>query len=210
MGSFVSISMSAVEGALGLSGIEIEQGRYVSAAAPADRLAQLFAAHHRGLYALARRLVDGAEEAEDMVQDTFLRAAGRPRSIPLSDRGAEAWLIRVLINLCRDRYRRKRVQQRALERQTAEMLVQSHVGVDPESLPVTRDLVARALAGLAPRRRAILVFHHLDDLAVSDIAQLLGVTRVTVRWHLSKARRELLRQLEACGGNAAERGGRRS
>jgi len=51
--------------------------------------------------------------------------------------------------------------------------------------------VQRALERLAPRRRAVVVLHDLEDASVGEIARLLGVTAVTVRWHLSRGRREL-------------------
>jgi RNA polymerase sigma-70 factor (ECF subfamily) len=63
--------------------------------------------------------------------------------------------------------------------------------VDPESAIVARSVVWQALAALDPRRRAILVMHELEGSPVDAIARLLGVTSVTVRWHLSKGRRQL-------------------
>jgi DNA-directed RNA polymerase specialized sigma24 family protein len=56
-------------------------------------------------------------------------------------------------------------------------------------------MVHDALQRLAPRRRAIVVLYELEGSAVADIARLLGVTAVTVRWHLSVARREMARAL---------------
>jgi DNA-directed RNA polymerase specialized sigma24 family protein len=68
----------------------------------ADRLARLFDRHHARLYRLARRMVRTSDEARDVVQDTFLRAARSPRSIPDGPSHEEAWLVRVLVNICRD------------------------------------------------------------------------------------------------------------
>ena len=69
-----------------------------------ERLAALFDTHHQRLYRLARRLAGDADEARDLVQETFLRAA-RARRVPEGRAGEEAWLVRVLVNLCRDRWR---------------------------------------------------------------------------------------------------------
>ena len=63
---------------------------------PVDRVAALFDAHHHRLYRLARRLTRSADEALDLVQETFLRAARAPRSVPLGADREEAWLVRVL------------------------------------------------------------------------------------------------------------------
>jgi len=55
--------------------------------------------------------------------------------------------------------------------------------------------VWRALDSLPPRRRAVVVMHELEELPISEIASLLGIGAVTVRWHLSTGRRELSRAL---------------
>jgi RNA polymerase sigma-70 factor (ECF subfamily) len=163
----------------------------------ADRLGALFDAHHQRLYRLGRRLSGSADEARDLVQDTFLRAARAPQSVPAGPSAEEAWLVRVLINLCRDRWRqtanRGRLRLRQgyggqVDRVTPEAYVQA---ADPEAALVARSVVWTALATLDPRRRAVLVMHELEGVPVEVIARTLGVTSVTVRWHLSKGRRQL-------------------
>src|SRR5438552_12557440 len=79
----------------------------------AERLGQLFDTHQSRLYNLARRLTRSPEEARDAVQDTFLRAARSPQSIPWGMPHEEAWLVRVLINICKDEWRKKAVRNRA-------------------------------------------------------------------------------------------------
>jgi len=155
--------------------------------AAADRLGTLFDAHHQRLYRLARRLSRSADEARDLVQDTFLRAARAPASVPAAASAEEAWLVRVLVNLCRDRWRQTANRER-LDRATAPTGIES---ADPEAAFVARSVVWAALATLDPRRRAVLVMHELEGSPVEVIARTLGVTSVTVRWHLSKGRRQL-------------------
>lgn len=155
--------------------------------AAADRLGMLFDAHHQRLYRLARRLSGNADEARDLVQDTFLRAARGPRSVPAGPPAEEAWLVRVLINLCRDRWRQTANRHR-LDRSTFPPGIET---ADPEAALVARSVVWTALASLDPRRRAVLVMHELEGVPIEVIARTLGVTSVTVRWHLSKGRRQL-------------------
>ena len=78
----------------------------------ADRLSALFEAHADRLYRLARRLVPHADEALDLVQETFLKVARSPNSIPRGLRDEEAWLVRVLINVRRDQWRKEAVRKR--------------------------------------------------------------------------------------------------
>lgn len=156
-----------------------------------DRLAELFDAHQRRLFHLALRLCSDREEARDLVQETFLRAARQPQSV-----AGEPWLVRTLVNLCRDRYRRLAVRSRARQELTQEGREER---CHPEEAQVARATVQAALARLAPRRRAVLVLHELEGRPVRDVARLLGVTEVTVRWHLLAARRELAKVLLAEG-----------
>lgn len=157
----------------------------------AARLAILFDTHHQRLYRLARRLSGSAEDARDVVQETFLRAARSPASLPSGQPNEEAWLVRVLINICRDRWRRS-----AVHRSTAHLQEPAGGHTDPEPALLARALVQRALAAVPPRRRAILVMYELDGMSIPAIAALIGVTAVTVRWHLSIGRREMARALK--------------
>lgn len=151
-----------------------------------DRLAVLFDRHHERLFRLARRLAGEREEALDLVQETFVRAARRPGAVPEPERGGEAWLVRTLVNLCRDRHRRLAVRRRRRHE------VEPPEGTpDPAGAAVARATVRRALAGLPARRRAVVVLHELEEVPVAEVARLLGIAQVTVRWHLAAARKQL-------------------
>lgn len=154
---------------------------------PTDRLARLFDSHHQRLFRLARRLTADREEARDLVQEAFLRAARRPDSIPRGASPEEAWLVATLVNLCRDRFRRLGVRDRA----------KHHLAHDADNGPrledavVARATVQAALGRLSARRRAVVVLHEIEGVPARQIARLLGVSEITVRWHLLAARREL-------------------
>src|SRR5918994_7897716 len=81
-------------------------------AGPSDRLSALFNAHVDRLYRLARRLVPRADDALDLVQETFLKAARSPQSVPRGLQQEEAWLVRVLVNIRRDQWRREKIRKR--------------------------------------------------------------------------------------------------
>src|SRR5688572_4130202 len=164
------------------------------AEAAGDRLGALFDAHHQRLYRLARRLSRNADEARDLVQDTFLRAARAPASLPSGASAEEAWLVRVLVNLCRDRWRQ------TTNRERLGRAAPRDIEADPERALVAKSVVWAALATLDPRRRAVLVMHELEGVPVEAIARTLGVTSVTVRWHLSKGRRQLAAAIRGEGG----------
>jgi RNA polymerase sigma-70 factor, ECF subfamily len=162
--------------------------------AAADRLGTLFDLHHPRLFRLARRLSRDAEEARDLVQETFLRAARSPGSIP-AGRAAEAWLVRVLVNIQRDDWRRRSVQRRLDPEGEAQAA--RPVAPDSETSFVAKTTIWRALEKLAPRRRAVIIMYELDGTGIPAIAKVLGVNAVTVRWHLSRGRKELAAMIKA-------------
>jgi RNA polymerase sigma factor (sigma-70 family) len=167
---------------------------------PADRLSALFDAHHVRLYRLARRLAPSADDALDLVQETFLKAARSPTSVPLGVTSEEAWLVRVLINTRRDQWRKTAIRRR----HDREMSHSTRVENDQEAVLMARATVWRALDTLTPRRRAVVVMHELEGLTISQIASLLGISAITVRWHLSTGRRDLARILRPQMGETHE------
>ncbi|TDI46920.1 MAG: sigma-70 family RNA polymerase sigma factor [Acidobacteria bacterium] len=165
-------------------------GLAVAKSGGTTHLAALFDTYSLRLYRLARRLVGDADTARDMVQEVFLRAARHPGRLPGDDAGGEAWLVRAMVNLCRDRWRREKIRQRPME-----PLPQAAATPDPEAAAVARATIGAALAVLSPRRRAVIVLHHLEERDTAEIAALLGIRQVTVRWHLAGARKQLAQLL---------------
>jgi len=156
-----------------------------------DRLSALVDAHYDRLYRLARRLVPTSDDARDLVKETFLKAARSPRAVPLGATDGEAWLVCVLVNIRRDQWRKAAVRARHV----AEVQRSAIANDDQEAAFVARATVWRALDLLTPRRRAVVVMHELEGLAVPAIASQLGVSAITVRWHLAMGRRDLARVL---------------
>ena len=159
---------------------------------PIERLAILFDSHYDRLYRLARRLAANADDALDLVQETFLKAARYPKSIPSGFANEEAWLVRVLINIRRDQWRKTLARSRF--EVTASL--SEPAKRDVEGVFIARASVWRALDLLSPRRRAIVVMRELEGIAIPSIASLLGISQITVRWHLSMGRRDLTTALK--------------
>ena len=185
-----------------MNGLNVAHLPPVAAVAnPVERLASLFDVHYDRLYRLARRLTTNADDALDLVQETFLKAARAPQSIPVGTKGEEAWLVRVLINIRRDQWRKISVRNRCDQT----VFRGSHLASgsrDPEVSLIARTAVWQALDVLPPRRRAVVVMYELEGLVIPAIATVLGISAITVRWHLSMGRRDLGRALEARVGGA--------
>jgi RNA polymerase sigma factor (sigma-70 family) len=159
------------------------------------RLARLFDAHQARLYRLARRMTSNVDDAQDLVQETFLRAARALGSVPSGPSAEEAWLVRVLINACRDGWRRKASRAQFVASQPA--VERATHRDESESAFIAKTVIWRALQALSPRRRAAIVMYELEGTTIPEIAGVLGVSAVTVRWHLSRGRKELARAVAA-------------
>jgi RNA polymerase sigma-70 factor (ECF subfamily) len=170
------------------------------AADEAAHLSTLFEQHADRLYRVARRLVANADDALDLVQETFLNVAKASRAAPRGSTDEEAWLVRILVNIRRDQWRKANVRKK----------YEHHLHPAParrqnlETSLSIRASVWKALEDLAPRRRAVIVLHEMDGVSIAAIASLLGINAITVRWHLSRGRRELARRLRCELGDTDE------
>jgi RNA polymerase sigma-70 factor (sigma-E family) len=162
-----------------------------SAGVGADPLVlELFVAEGPSLVRLARLFVDDGTAAEDLVQEAFIRLARSTHRI--QDRGrAAAYLRSIVLNLSRDHNRRGLV---SLRHQPSRALPPPSVE-DKIVLAESQRAVLDALAALAPRQRDCLVLRYYDELGIDDIAATLGVSRNSVKTHLSRGLRALEREL---------------
>jgi RNA polymerase sigma-70 factor (ECF subfamily) len=137
-------------------------------------------------YRLAGFILGDAREAEDATQDALARA-WRQRSSLRSLDSAQAWFDRILVNVCRDRLRRRRPRVRWTD---VDEGVPSPAA-DPFAALVARDAVLGAVATLPVDHRIALVLRYWADLPVDVIADRLGVPAGTVKSRLHYAMRTL-------------------
>ena len=137
-------------------------------------------------YRLAGFILADAREAEDATQDALARAWRRRSTLRRLD-AAQAWFDRILVNVCRDRLRRRRPGVRWAE--VVEGLPSR--GADPFAALLARDAVLRAIAGLTVDQRIVLVLRYWADLPVEAIAVRLAIPAGTVKSRLHYALRAL-------------------
>lgn len=150
------------------------------------------------LHGVARRLTGSADEAEELVQDTLLRAY---RAFERFDgRHLRAWLLAILRNQHRNRVRRRRPD--LLDAEVAERLPGHGPdgrtdGTAERALFDDLDPAVRAaLAGLSARHRAVIALVDLDGLRYAEAAEVLGVPVGTVMSRLHRARARVRSALE--------------
>jgi RNA polymerase sigma-70 factor, ECF subfamily len=156
-------------------------------------LAALYADHGGALLRYAMHLTAGdMHSAEDVVQETMLRACQRPGSVV--GQPVRAWLFTVARHWAID-------QHRARQARPAEVAgmaeLTARAAPDQIEAAITRWDLAAAMAGLHPRDRCLLTAHYLHDDSITKIATDLGVPAGTVKSRLSAARDALRRRLRS-------------
>jgi RNA polymerase sigma-70 factor (ECF subfamily) len=154
--------------------------------------ARLFDEHADRLVGLACLLLRDPADAEDVVQEAFMRLQRRASSIQHADRQA-AYLRSIVLNLARSRLRRRRL---AVWKRPPP--VAANPG--PDEVVELRDeqrRVVEALRQLSARQRECLVLHYYEGLAHSEIADTLDLSITSVRTHLRRGEASLERELGA-------------
>lgn len=146
----------------------------------------------RSAYNLARWLVRNGEDAEDIVQEAFLKAFKALDSFRGGD--ARVWMLAIVRNTAMN-FLRKRKPDAAIDR---EQLEPADPSPNPEQglLEEThRERVRRAIARLEPEFRETLVLREIEGLSYKEIAAVLDIPAGTVMSRLSRARQRLLMEL---------------
>jgi RNA polymerase sigma-70 factor (ECF subfamily) len=143
--------------------------------------------HHAGLFGALYLITRNRHEAEEIMQDAFLKVFERWERVASLD-DPEGYLYRTAMNLFRKRLRR------------ASLAVRRTVGLIPRddefSLVEIRVDVVRAVASLSPRQRAVIVLVDLLDFSSEEAGRMLGIAPGTVRMHASRGRAALAGMLK--------------
>jgi RNA polymerase sigma-70 factor (sigma-E family) len=157
----------------------------VTGVAPAEstKLDELYQRHAGAAVRLAYLLLQDRSVAEDIVQDAFVRVAGR--LIHLRDPGAfDAYLRRTVVNLSHSYVRRKMLERALLRREMA--TAERATARWPTSSFEDRELLWRALGRLPERQRAAIVLRFYEDLPEAQVAELLRCSPGTVKSRVSR------------------------
>jgi len=161
----------------------------------------LFETYRDRIHRYVLHLVRDAAEAEDLAQETFLRAH-RSRET-LRDQGAVCgWLYRIATRVCLDRLRQRKPQV-SLSGREGDDSVNSIAAVSPSALEdaehkETSECVQRCLQFLPDHYRAVVLMHEVYSLTAAEIASLTGANLSAIKMRLHRARR-MLEMVMECG-----------
>jgi RNA polymerase sigma-70 factor (sigma-E family) len=157
----------------------------------ADRLVvALFRQEGQSLVRLARLFVDDRNAAEDLVQEAFIRLARSAHRIRDESKAA-AYLRSIVLNLARDNNRRGLVSLRHhLPLDDARASTEDEIELREDQREVIE-----ALHDLPHRQRNALVLRYYEELGIDDIAEAMGISRNSVKTHLTRGLAALERRL---------------
>ncbi|MBI1817010.1 MAG: RNA polymerase sigma factor [Deltaproteobacteria bacterium] len=140
------------------------------------------------LHGYCRRLTGDVWDAEDLVQDTLLRAFGQWGVTSPEIRDPRAYLLRTATNVWIDTLRRRKTEARAPDANPEDIAAP---GANPEMSSDVRDAGSRLLQRLPPQERAAVVLKEVFDMSLDQIAALLATTTGAVKAALHRGRDRL-------------------
>jgi RNA polymerase sigma-70 factor (ECF subfamily) len=153
---------------------------------------KLYEMHAARLKSIARNLLGNVGDAEDAVQEAFLKIYRGAKTF----RGAAAfstWTYRVLVNTCYDALRRRRSRPAADSLESADG--RAPVAADPSADHPMRLALEKAVALLKPSHRAVFLLFAVEGFTHGEIARILGIPEGTSKTFLFEAKKKLQRYL---------------
>jgi RNA polymerase sigma-70 factor (ECF subfamily) len=163
--------------------------------------------YSRSIFRLTYRMTGNEQDAEDMVQETFLRAYRQIHSYD-SRAAFGTWLFRIATNCSLDLLRKRGVRRECQEpgfEDDAPRAEAPSAAPSPERLAISgqiRRRVGVALAQLSPAERAAFIVRHFEGVSIDEVSQALGHSNSAARQSVFRAAAKLRRALAPLGSTA--------
>ncbi|WP_168123865.1 RNA polymerase sigma factor SigW [Paenibacillus sp. HB172176] len=185
--------------------MNVLENRLARLALKGDRQAfeELVDLYQGKLYHMAYRMLSSRQEAEDVVQETFLRVYKNLERFDDTQKFS-TWIYRIATNLCIDRLRKRRPTY-SLDAESND-----YEGLDgysmipsddrtPESeliLTDTQRIIQEAMESLPPKYKTVMMLRYLHDLSLQEVGDILGMPVTTIKTRVHRGREFLRKKLE--------------
>lgn len=153
---------------------------------------RMFLPHHRRLYQTAFRLMGNAQDAEDMVQEAYLKLWNKRHEL-IGILNAEAYCITLIKNLCYDHLRLARPDEESCQPEELPLATSTDIARETEQRDAVFQL-RRLIDRLPKQQRQVMVMRDIGDSSYEEIEQATGLTSVNIRVLLSRARKKIREQ----------------
>ena len=164
-----------------------------------EPFSELVSAHHGEIYRYLRRVIGGSSDADDLSQETFLRAYRAYGSLP-KDANVRAWLFSIATNLAKNHFRSETRRRQAYVEVRASM--RETVDPVPEADMVSREtgaLVDRIVGRLPLKQRLAFTQRKIHGMEYEAIGRSLGCSAESARAHVFQALRKIRQGLDGHG-----------
>lgn len=171
----------------------------LSAGGDIEAFETLIQTHQKKVYNIALRMTKNPEDAQELAQDTFVRAFVAIKKFRC-EASFSTWLYRIAMNVCTDFLRKRNkavvisMEQGAVGSENEQPIQLPEEGPGPDELSEKRQLkklVKQAMDSLSAEHRQVLVLRDLMDLSYKDIAHTLDVSEGTIKSRINRAREGL-------------------
>ena len=173
----------------------------------ADAFDQLYTRHAQTIYRLGWSMLREAQAAEDVVQETFMRAYRARKRFDPGKASFGTWLYQIALNYCRSQLRRKQLPTLPWFNHASDAATHPATAPSPEGR-LLRDEYQRSLwkavEALSARLKEVIILHYYLDLPAVEIAVMLNCPEGTVYSRLHNARKRLAEILAQKGFTSAE------
>jgi RNA polymerase sigma-70 factor, ECF subfamily len=185
--------------------VNFVEARLVRLSRNGDRQAfeELVDMYQDKIYHLAYRMLNFSSEAEDVVQDTFLRVYMNMDRYDENQKFS-TWIYRIATNLCIDRLR-KRKPNYSLDAEMPDgegadwySLLPSNQDTPEEEIVLseTQDQIRKAISTLPEKYKSVVILRYLHDMSLQEIGDVLGMPVTTVKTRVHRGREYLRKKLE--------------
>jgi len=159
-----------------------------------EAFAALFHQYKNLVYKTAYLLLGDAHEAEDVLQEVFIRIYRSLQTFQPEKGSFTKWLHRVTVNQCLNWRRKRRLSFSSLE-EIPGLDPKGSAPPSPENMELTEG-IQRMVSNLKPKQRAVVVLRYYWGYSYDEISQILGIPLGTVKSRLWKALRTMRKELE--------------
>lgn len=171
----------------------------LSAEGDVEAFEKLIQSHQKKVYNIALRMTKNPEDAQELAQDTFIRAFIAIKKFR-GESSFSTWLYRIAMNVCTDFLRKRNkavvisIDQGAIGSESEQPIQLPEDAPGPDELSEKRQLkqlVRQAMDSLSAEHRQVLILRDLMDLSYRDIANTLSVSEGTIKSRINRAREGL-------------------
>ena len=155
-----------------------------------------FLPYHRKLYRAAFHLMGNAQDAEDMVQEAYLKLWKRRDELPTDIANQEAYCVTLVKHVCHDALRLAHLEEDGRSPEELPIIGNTNVAHEVELKDETSQVMT-LIGQLPAQQRQIMQMRDVEDLPYEEIEKATGLTSVNIRVLLSRARKKIREQFLA-------------